>query len=94
MYKMPESKIRPYRPKPRIKKPTMYLQTNRKCGRCGSNKTCDKIINRVQWHSDIDENGKWTGKWLCNTCYHKERYIRHNRENDLMREMIIKMKER
>lgn len=45
---MSEPKIRPYIPKLRLKKPRMYLETNRKCGRCGSNKTCDKIINRVQ----------------------------------------------
>lgn len=89
---MPKPKICPYRPKPGVRKPRMYLETNRKCGICGSNKTYDKIINRVQWHRDFDENGKWTGKWLCNVCYHKEYYRRRNHENDLMRETIIKMK--
>lgn len=87
-------KIATYRPKPPIKKPIMYLETNRKCCRCGSNKTYDKVINRIQWYRDIDENGKWAGKWLCSKCYHKESYERRNRENDLMREMIIKMKGR
>lgn len=83
-----------HRPKPHIKKPRMYLETNRKCGKCGSNKTRDKIINRVQWHRDIDENGKWTGKWLCDTCYHKDVYKKHKCEMDLVRKIRLKIKER
>jgi len=85
-------KIPIHRPKPHIRKPRMYLDTNRECSRCGSNKTYDKIINRIQWHRDVDENGKWTGNWICNKCYHKEYIEKHNHENDLMREMMIKMR--
>lgn len=86
-----EHKIVAYRPKPPVRKPRMYLETNRECGRCGSNNTYDKIINRVQWHRETDDNGKWTGKWLCNKCYHKERRVRRNHEMDLIRKVRSKI---
>lgn len=86
-------KIAAYRPKHHIKKPKIYLGTDRECGRCGSNKTYDKIINRVQWHREIDENGKWTKKWLCNSCYHKDINQKHKREAELVRKIQLKIKD-
>lgn len=48
------------------------------------------MINRVFWHRDNDENGKWTGKWKCNKCYQKEYAKKRCDENDLMRQELIK----
>jgi hypothetical protein len=59
-----------------LRKPWMYLNRNRICGECGNNKTSGKLVNSVQWYRDINEQGKWTGKYLCNTCYHR----RYNRK--------------
>jgi hypothetical protein len=67
----------------------MYLNTKRLCGECGSNSTSFTAINHVQWHRDIDEQGKWTGKYLCHKCY--GRRYRKKREQDaaLMRKKFI-----
>lgn len=87
-------KIPAYRPKLHIKKPRMYLETNRVCCKCESNKTYSKTINRVQWHREINDNGKWTGKWLCSICYHKEYYKKRRREAELARKIPLEIKEK
>lgn len=71
---------------PKIRKPKMYLDTSRTCCVCGSNKTSYKLINRVFWHRDIDDNGKWTGKWKCHKCYLKEYCKRRNEERKCQHE--------
>lgn len=78
-----------YKPKPTVRQPKMYLNRNRICCDCGNNRTNDKIINHVQWHRDVDEQGKWTGKYRCNNCY--QRYYRKKREQEvaLMRQKFI-----
>lgn len=75
---------------PNIRKPRMYLNNRRKCCKCGSNKTNDKLINKILWHRDIDDNGKWTGNWNCDKCYQKEYCKKRREENNLMREELIK----
>lgn len=72
-----------------VRQPRMYLDHSRICCKCGSNKTNDKMINRVFWHRDNDDNGKWTGKWKCNKCYQKEYAKKRCEENDLMRQELI-----
>ena len=77
------------RAKPTVRKPRMYLKRDRICCKCGSNVTNDKLSNRILWHSDIDQQGKWTGKWKCNKCYNRE-YAKNRRlEADIMRKMLL-----
>jgi hypothetical protein len=77
------------KPPRHVRKPAMYLNVNRFCGDCGSNKTSFTAINRVQWHRDVDEQGKWTGKYLCSTCYNRKRHKKHDEEIVLMRQKFV-----
>lgn len=77
------------RPKPPIRRPRMYLERKRVCCKCGNNRTSDKIINAVQWHSDLNEHGKWTGKWKCHKCYSKEYQEKRIQDARIMREDFI-----
>lgn len=75
---------------PHIRQPRMYLNTSRICCECGSNKTNDKMINRVFWHRDVDDDGKWTGNWKCNKCYQRGYRKKRDKEIDLGRQELIK----
>lgn len=77
------------KPKPDIRKALMYLNRSRVCCDCGSNRTNDKIINCVQWYRDIDEQGKWTGKYRCSKCYCRAYSKKREKEIALMRKMFI-----
>ena len=68
---------------------TMYLNTKRLCGECGSDKTSFTAINHVQWHRDVDEQGKWTGKYLCHKCYGRRYRKKRDQEVTLMRKKFI-----
>lgn len=46
-----------------------YNSTNT-CDRCGR----DLLTGWGNPHREYDKNGKWTGKYLCNKCYCKDRY--------------------
>lgn len=67
----------------------MYINIDRVCGECGNNKTSFTAINHVLWHREVDEQGRWTGKYLCHKCY--GRRYRRKREQDvvLMRKKFI-----
>jgi hypothetical protein len=67
----------------------MYLNTKRLCGECGSNNTSFTAINRVQWHRDVDEQGKWTGKYLCHKCYGRRYRKKRDEDAVLMRKKFI-----
>ena len=67
----------------------MYLNTKRFCGECGSNSTSFTAINHVQWHRDIDEQGKWTGQYLCHKCYNRKYNKKREQEVALMRKKFI-----
>ena len=72
-----------------VRKPKMYLNRNRVCCRCGSSVTNDKLFNHVLWHRDIDQQGKWTGKWKCNKCYNRD-YAKNRRiEADTARKILL-----
>ncbi len=79
-----------YRPKPGIRKALMYLNNKRVCCDCGNNRTNDKIVNRVQWYRDTDDQGKWTGKYMCNKCYHRKYREKREKEIILMRQKFVK----
>ncbi len=76
---------------PNTRKPRVYL-CNRKCCICGSDKTYERAINLVVWHRDVDDDGKWTGKWKCNRCYYRE-YAEKRREKEVEIK-VEKMKEK
>jgi hypothetical protein len=78
-----------YKPTPHVRQPKMYLNRNRVCRKCGNNRTNDKLINHVLWYRDMDEQGKWTGKYLCNKCYHGEYGKKREKEIALMRQKFI-----
>jgi hypothetical protein len=67
----------------------MYLNTKRLRGECGSNSTSFTAINHVQWHRDVDEQGKWTGKYLCSKCYARRYRKKRDQEVALMRKKFI-----
>ena len=55
----------------------------RTCCICGNSETFVDSKGREHWSYHRDEEGKWTGNWLCNTCrmntkemkkYYKDRY--------------------
>lgn len=64
----------------KYRKPKMYMNHDRICCKCGSNKTNDKVINHVLWYRDNDDYGKWTGKWNCHKCHMKEYQKRRKSE--------------
>lgn len=64
---------------------------NRKCCVCGKG-THKSAENRIHWNRDLDEYGKWTGKWRCHNCYSKEYVRERKRQNDKKRAMVIKKK--
>jgi hypothetical protein len=78
-----------YKHKPHRREPKMYLDRSRICCECGNNRTNDSIINMVKWHRDVDEHGKWTGRWKCSKCYQKDYRRKRNEEADIMRKGLI-----
>ncbi len=77
------------KPKPHIRQPKVYLESKRVCCKCGSNKTNDTIINDIRWHRALDEQGKWVGKWSCNSCYNKEYQEKRRQDACIMRQELI-----
>lgn len=56
--------------------------------------TCDRCRkdgeNRLRSHNayrEINEIGYWTGKWLCKSCYSKERYVKGETNSNIQQSL-------
>lgn len=70
---------------------TVHL-LNRKCSRCGGHDTYQRGYNHTQWYREVDASGKWTGNWLCCSCYGKEYRAKRKKDIEMGRRILIMRK--
>lgn len=69
-------------------KPKSYFE-GRKCEICESDKTYIDCYGRSSWFYNKDENGNWTGGYLCSKCFNKHDPYSHNNIRKYMRKARI-----
>lgn len=62
------------------------------CNRCGNDKSRLKFKNFdgkpvYAWYVEYNEEKNWTGNWLCESCYKKEKYKNGDTNANLINEM-------